>query len=445
MASPAASSSRRRHLLLLLLPATAAASAPPPAPPAAGLPAWVAAHDLGEAATAPADCLDMPVAVAAAAAPMPARRFLDGGARAFLQEHGLRRQDYVSNLRRAIDTWAIGFADSIDPEAGAVLTSDIQEVTTAPDAQTNIGKKGGTQCPEWAKDAAGIVTLPYVGGRQRCSITKLGGELGDDEACSAAPETAGSCHAQCDACGRCRELAEYLDGTYLSRLHPNARTTSHQGWGFAVKEHEVPDFFMEDLREGGAPVVVATGHSMFFKKFVTRYAPESATSCQPVKDHKLFNGAVLAMTVKLEGTASGGPEVHECRLVFGNLNGPHHSRGMTCQEFNAEGGAAQEAPPAAPSDVLLFAVRHGTSSWNEAKGMGKLKELVKFDAPLTAAGFKDAMALQRALAAGAGGGGSVEEGQGVPTAGLGDEEGAAERQRVAVGEEENTARLRKND
>lgn len=419
-------------LLLLLLPATAAASTLPAPPAAAGLPAWVAAHDLGEAATAPANCLDVPIAVAAAA-PMKARRFLDGGARAFLQEHGLRRQDYVSNLRRAIDTWAIGFADSIDPEAGAVLTSDIQEVTTAPDAQTNIGKKADSKCPQWAKDTDGFVTLPYVGGRQRCSITDLGGELGDDKECSAASENAGSCHEQCDACGRCRELSEYLDGTYSHRLRPNSRTKTHQGWGFALKEHDVPGFFMEDLREGGAPVVVATGHSMFFKKFVTRYAPESATSCQLVKDHKLFNGAVLAMTVKLEGTASGDPEVHDCRLVFGNLNGPHHSRGMTCQEFNAEAGAGQEGPPAAPSDVLLFAVRHGTSSWNVAKGMGKMKELVKFDAPLTAAGFKDAMALQQALAAGAGG-----------TTGFGDEESEAGRQRVAVGEEENTAWLRKN-
>ena len=167
--------------------------------------------------------------------------------------------------------------------------------------------------------------------------------------------------------------------------------------------HIVPSHFMQDLQSGGAGIVVATGHSLFFKKFVKRYASESSGGCNLAKNHKLYNGAVLAMHVHF--TESGDPEVRDCRLVFGNLGGIQHERGMTCQDFNANAEKDTIKRPVVKGDILLFAVRHGTSTWNEASSgkwnkadtMTWVGELKKFDSPLTASGLQDAMALHRAL------------------------------------------------
>ena len=209
----------------------------PKAPSA--LPGWVKTADLGHAADA-ADCLDYPVEAAGVVA--PARTFLNAHSREFLKSKGLLRQDYVSNLRRAIDTWAIGFADSIDPEAGAIFTADIQEVTKAPDAQTNVGKSATDLTPAWAQ-LNGKITLPYVGSRQRCSVAEAATkapstESGVKECQNAIHMETASCKEKCEACGRCGDLIEYLDGTYYNRLKGNERTASHEGWeGWALKQY----------------------------------------------------------------------------------------------------------------------------------------------------------------------------------------------------------------
>jgi hypothetical protein len=325
-----------------------------------------------------------------------ASNFIDANSRAFLEAKGLRRRDYVSNLRRAIDTWAIGFGDSLTT---AVLTSDIQEVTTAPDAQTNIGLSAEDKTPEWAQED-GVITRPYVGSRQRCSIAELDASTreGVGQCPTSIEDKSKKCMEKCSLCNRCGPVADYLDEIYANKLQPNERTQSHQDWGWAIKEHDVPKFFMADLQEDRSPIVVATGHSKFFKKFVKKYSPKTDASCKLAAENKLHNGAVLAMTVKFP---SGGldPEVHDCRLVFGNLGGAGHERGIACQNFNAE-AEKQPRQPSEERDVLLFAVRHGTSTWNMAKEKGlitQFKELQRFDAPLTPEGYMDAVALHRAL------------------------------------------------
>ena len=101
----------------------------------------------------------------------PASNFIGAGSKHHLLASGIHRVDYVSNLRRAIDTWSIGL--SVDHHA-AIMTSDIQEISFASDSSTNIGSSSSAHgnLPEWCSKN-GVVVRPWVGERQLCEIGRL--------------------------------------------------------------------------------------------------------------------------------------------------------------------------------------------------------------------------------------------------------------------------------
>ena len=176
---------------------------------------------------------------------------------------------------------------------------------------------------------------------------------------------------------------------------------------------------------------------MYWREFANIYS--SGKSCMLAREHKLYNGAVLAMSVDLDKASSKfffffffsfctyidemltffdfifflpfflikGTNVEmkkkavtHCRLVHGNM-AEGHAMGTTCNAFNRQASVHPPKPIHPQSNsILLFAVRHGTSTWNVAKKFGeKAHELLKHDSPLNREGYKDAFVLRHHILA----------------------------------------------
>ena len=92
-----------------------------------------------------------------------------------------------------------------------------------------------------------------------------------------------------------------------------------------------------------------------------------------------------------ENESQQSNSITHCRLIYGHMQ-EHHtfSDTLNCKGFNLVAKhTTKQNPPPAPDEnsILLFAVRHGTSTWNVAKGLrAKLSEMKKFDSPLNEEG-----------------------------------------------------------
>ena len=130
-------------------------------------------------------CLDEGVYIHECTNPIPARQFLSPGASTYLiNKLHLKRQDFVSNLRRSIDTWAIGLREfnTQNPQPMAIMTSDIQELSCATDSTSNIGYSPSHSTPASVlsnpnaktkrERSASKIKYPWVGSRQKCAIAR---------------------------------------------------------------------------------------------------------------------------------------------------------------------------------------------------------------------------------------------------------------------------------
>jgi len=296
------------------------------------------------------------------------------------QDNTTQKKTYVSCLRRAIDTWLY----SMWPVTGqdAHMTCDIQEVTVNGDGKIDDGKR---------KKSGG---KPTIGKRQVEAIEKLAGHLPPNEKTAAV-----------------KAEGDRVTAVYNS-LNLGPRIEDHQGWPSGtldvlgwLKGKNFNDLFLKDLEndlKAGINVVLASGHSLYWKALAKTYSDPKGT-CKEAGENKLANGSVMAMVVKFnaDGTVLKENPVAACQLVFGSLHGitsyPQPTKEILEKELKQENGGKQ---------ILLFVIRHGRSFWNEAsekpehgekKGTGLIPEVAYVDSPLWTTGVLDAIRLNNRL------------------------------------------------
>jgi len=286
---------------------------------------------------------------------------------------------FVSNLRRAIDTWTVAFYRPTPLKA--TLTGDIQEVGMNRDCRSQLGGKcKRQQDAEWSC-VNGIQTRPCVGTRQRETLKNWCGT----------------------AVGCADKLVAVLNGVYGKKGQPdrscvigdNSNQRSdilRKVWGCGRGMEN--DAFINQLRKGKAAsgqkkTFVASGHSNFWKQFVKTYS-DDVDSCKDLTEEKLHNGAVAALVLDFSKTHK---PIIGCRLVFGRMHDHGEEKGRSCADMNER--VPFDLVPK-ENQAVLFIIRHGTSVWNEQQADGSLFTM-QTDAPLTKAGFTDALRLYNAL------------------------------------------------
>ena len=298
--------------------------------------------------------------------------YLGKDAKTRLAASGLKIKYYVSNLRRAADTFLYSFYP-VDARA-TKMTSDIQEMSRGFDASVS------------KKDRQSTGGRPKVGTHQRKTLElltadtpKLNTQKSKDDAIRVEEE-------------RISRFYNELDIT-------NSRIHDHQDWPSKTKMN---DLWISDLEadcKAGVNVVLATGHSMYFQAFVKTNSNNAGT-CKNAAENKLNNGAIMGMVVKFDQSCKAVNKfVSGCSLVYGSFL---NSKGCSPDDFNQTNHNTEIREGMQPGfkQILVFAQRHGRSHWNEAEHQGAIaiaKELLQEDSPLWPNGICDAVALNNRL------------------------------------------------
>lgn len=298
--------------------------------------------------------------------------YLAPGSEERLTAAQIKRQDYVSNLRRAIDTYAYSFWP-IAPEK-VIMTSDIQEVSIGFDAAVDDKKRPNKR--------------PYVGKHQKESLDLLLNDSNNEEVNSEEKKK------------QAKQTEENRLTAIYNSLILHQRVKDHEGWKKAGKFN---DFFIGDLEkecEKGTQVVVATGHSFYWQNFVKTYSSNAGT-CKGASDDKLGNGSLLSMVVKFDNNCKrfANHPVANCKLLYGSF---HNKEKTNCKESsnNDQNSEIAEGMKNGDRQILLIAQRHGTSHWNvkSEKGLiSKVEEAFQSDSSLWPTGILDAISVFKRL------------------------------------------------
>jgi len=302
------------------------------------------------------------------------------------RSHENNRVDFVSNLRRAIDTYTYSFWP-IDAR-NTTMTSDIQELGANKDAiVSDKARKKTDGRPDIDKHQRETLNL----------LAKDSKELNNNDA----------------LIEQAVKVEEDRVKTVYNSLKLHHRIKDHEGWTKSLLSlrYDFNDYFLNDLEEQcrqGKQVVVAVGHSMYWQKFVKTYYNGLQGSCSASAENKLSNGAFNSMVVKFDKNCKAFPKfdknhptkhttVSGCKLLFGSLHGKVTGCDQESTKINDE---IRDGMIASDKQILLIVGRHGESHWNNAKAdniLSTITEMFYYDSPLYPPGVLDAVSLNNRL------------------------------------------------